>query len=140
MRQLNENDTIKMGVYCGMTVRECIKRYGKKALLEVLKYYDLNDELSRRFYHKKDGQKVEVQNFENKNEEYPYPWEGTASNNEDYFKTYDEMQSSEFDYSEDIDVFMLYEPEVCNYEPVELTEELMLREMKNKGYKFWIYG
>lgn len=151
---IKENDAIKMGVYCGMTVRECIKQYGKKSLLEVLKYYDLDDELSRKYYHKKD-------------EEYPHPWEGTERNHQEYFETYDEMQSSEFDYSEEcLDSYdgvddeywyslyvegknpvsmttgsdVSYDANVCNYEPEELSEELMVREMNNKGYKFWIYG
>lgn len=165
MKKLKENDTIKMGVYCGLTVRECVEQFGKKSLLEVLKYYDLSDELSKRYYYKKIDQK-EVQTNEKQEEEYPYPWEGTDRNHQDYFETYDEMQSSEFDYSEECldsydgvdDEYWYslylkgknpvswttggdeYEPEVCNYEPEELTEELMLREMKNKGYKFWIYG
>lgn len=163
MRIIKIDDTIKMGVYAGEKLSDCIKKYGKKSLLEVLQYYDLDDELSRKYYHKKDDQKVEVQT----NEEYPYPWEGTLRNHQEYFETYDEMQSSEFDYLEEcldsydgvddeywyslylegknpvsltIDSAALYDHNVYNYEPEELSEELMVREMNNKGYKYWIYG
>ena len=166
MKIIQENDTIKMGVYCGLTVRECVEQFGKKSLLEVLKYYDLSDELSRRYYHKKKDQKVEVQTIEKKDEEYPHPWEGTERNHQEYFETYDEMQSSEFDYSEECldsydgvdDEYWYslyvegknpvswtsdgdeYEPETYNYEPEELSEKQMVREMCKKGYKYWIYG
>lgn len=156
MKKLHEDDTIKMGVYSGITVRECVKRYGKKSLLEVLKYYDLDDELSKRYYYKKIDQK-EVQTNEKQEEEYPYPWEGTDRNHQDYFETYDEMQS--LDYYDGVDDeywYSLYvegknpvswtsdgdeyEPETYNYEPEELSEKQMVREMCNKGYKYWIYG
>ena len=167
MRIIKIDDTIKMGVYAGEKLSECIKKYGKKSLLEVLKYYELDDELSRKYYHKKEDQKVEVQTIEKKDEEYPHPWEGTERNHQEYFETYDEMQSSEFDYSEEcLDSYdgvddeywyslyvegknpvsmttgsdVSYDLNVCNYEPEELSEELMVREMNNKGYKFWIYG
>ena len=96
MKIIQENDTIKMGVYCGMTVRECVKRYGKKSLLEVLKYYDLDEELSRKYYHKKE----KVQTNEKQEEEYPHLWEGTDRNYHEFFEVYDEMQSSDFDYPE----------------------------------------
>lgn len=154
---LKMEDTIRMGVFAGLKVGECIKQYGKKVLLEVLKYYDLDDELSRKYYHKKEDQKDKVQTVEKKDDEYPYPWEGSKMNYQDYFDLYDEMQSSDFyDGVDDEYWYSLYvegknpvswttggdeyEPEVCNYEPEELTEELMLREMNNNGYKFWIYG
>ena len=35
------DDTIRMGVYEGETVRDCIKKYGRKSILEILRYYDL---------------------------------------------------------------------------------------------------
>lgn len=156
MKKLKENDTIKMGVYCGLTVRECVEQFGKKSLLEVLKYYDLSDELSKRYYYKKIDQK-EVQTNEKQEEEYPYPWEGTDRNYQEFFEEYDEMQSSDsYDGVDDEYWYSLYvegknpvswtsdgdeyEPETYNYEPEELSEELMVREMNNKGYKFWIYG
>lgn len=100
MTKLKLDDTIKMGVYCGISVRECVKRYGKKSLLEVLKYYDLDEELSRKYYHKKEDQN-EFLTIEKQEEEYPYPWEGTGRNHQDYFETYDYMQSSDFDCPEE---------------------------------------
>ncbi len=166
MIKLKLDDTIKMGVYCGITVRECVKRYGKKSLLEVLKYYDLDEELSRKYYHKKEDQN-EILTIEKQDEDTPHLWEGTDRNYQEFFEGYDEMQSSEFDYSEEcldsydgvddeywyslylegknpvsltIDSAALYDHNVYNYEPEELSEELMVREMNNKGYKFWIYG
>ena len=152
MKILKKGDTIKMGVYCGMTVGECIKQYGKKALLEVLRYYDLDDELSRKYYHKKE----EIQTNE-KQDEDPHLWEGTDRNYQEFFEVYDEMQSSDFyDGVDDEYWYSLYvegknpvswtsdgdeyEPETYNYEPEELSEKQMVREMCNKGYKYWIYG
>ena len=149
MIKLKLDDTIKMGVYSGITVRECIKQYGKKSLLEVLRYYDLDDEFSKRYYYKKE----EVQTNEKQDEDTPHLWEGTDRNYQEFFEAYDEMPSCEFyDGVDDEYWYSLYmegknpvswttggdeyEPEVCNYEP----EEKMMREMSNKGYKFWIYG
>lgn len=85
-KKIGLNDKIKIGIYSGMTVRECVKQYGKTSLIEVLKYYDLTKNLSRKYYHKKEEQKKE---------EYPEPWEGTGLTPQKYFDSYDEMMDYE---------------------------------------------
>ena len=40
METLYYSDKIDKGIYAGETVRPCLKRYGKKAIKELLKYYD----------------------------------------------------------------------------------------------------
>ena len=42
MKVLNIYETIEIGEYSGETVQDCIKKYGRKSLLKILKYYDLN--------------------------------------------------------------------------------------------------
>lgn len=39
MKKLGKNDTIRIGVYEGETVKDCIRKYGRKSILEILKYY-----------------------------------------------------------------------------------------------------
>lgn len=151
MKQIGFKDTIRIGVYAGETVKDCIKKYGKKSLLEVLMYYDLDDELSRKYYHKKDDQKVEVQTIEMKDEEYPHPWEGSTERNyQEYFETYDEMVEQTFvtsstmemgeEYFEPVDE-VVDDPWYCpgGYDP-EDDYEFGENYGYVNSYKPWIYG
>jgi predicted metal-dependent TIM-barrel fold hydrolase len=45
MKSLRMDDTIGIGVYVGETVRDCIRKYGRKSILEILKYYDLDENI-----------------------------------------------------------------------------------------------
>ena len=45
MKILKIDDTIGTGVYVGETVRDCIKKNGRRSILEILKYYDLDENI-----------------------------------------------------------------------------------------------
>ncbi len=45
MKELKWKDTIGIGVYSGETVEDCIRKYGRKSILEILKYYDLDENI-----------------------------------------------------------------------------------------------
>lgn len=49
MDKLQKNSKIRMGIYSGMTVYECINQYGRKSLWEILKYYDLDEEIQKEY-------------------------------------------------------------------------------------------
>jgi hypothetical protein len=68
MKSLTMGDTIGMGVYVGETVGDCIRNYGRKSILEILKYYDLDDDILLEYHfrylgpHKDEqGEQVNVQ-------------------------------------------------------------------------------
>lgn len=41
----NPNDKIEVGIYAGETLHSILKYYGKKAFPEILRYYDISDEI-----------------------------------------------------------------------------------------------
>ena len=45
MNYLHINDTIEKGVFAGLTVKDCIKTYGRRSILELLKYYNLDENI-----------------------------------------------------------------------------------------------
>jgi len=59
MKHLSVNGPIEMGEYAGETVKSCIMKYGRKSVLGILKYYDLDEEiLKENHYHKKEKEMV----------------------------------------------------------------------------------
>lgn len=52
MKKLGKNDTIRIGVYEGETVKDCIRKYGRKSILEILKYYDLDEEILMEYHYR----------------------------------------------------------------------------------------
>ncbi len=52
MKKLGKNDTIGMGVYVGETVKDCLKKNGRKSILEILKYYDLDEEILKEYHYR----------------------------------------------------------------------------------------
>lgn len=108
-RTLVQDATINKGEYAGMTVSECIKKYGKKSIYQILMYYNLSDELLNEFHIFRVRKEKELENepmnliqdhscisdsVENtlEQEEYPYPWEGTNLTSQEYFELYDEVR------------------------------------------------
>jgi len=50
MKMLTKSDTIETGIYAGMTVKSCLNFYGKRAIPEILKYYDLSPEIMKEYH------------------------------------------------------------------------------------------
>lgn len=74
MMSLKMDDTIRKGVYEGETVRDCIKKNGRRSILEILKYYDLDENILRECHfrylgpHKDEQEKqIDVQEILNDN-------------------------------------------------------------------------
>ena len=64
------NDEIELGVYAGDTLDEVLKKYGRKALPKLLKYYNLSEEIMRQYHcrlkpHKEERKEVSAQNKTN---------------------------------------------------------------------------
>ena len=64
------NDEIELGVYAGETLYSALKKYGKKALPGLLKYYNLSDEIMRKYHcrlkpHEEKQEAVSAQNKTN---------------------------------------------------------------------------
>lgn len=46
----NPSDVIELGIYAGETLRSFLKNHGKKAFPELLKYYNLSEEIMREYH------------------------------------------------------------------------------------------
>ncbi len=55
MRILKMGDTIGMGVYVGETVKDCIKKNGRESILDILKYYDLDENILKEYHYRSLG-------------------------------------------------------------------------------------
>lgn len=65
MKTLHYGDTIDKGIYAGDSVGYCIKRYGKKAILELLRYYNFCESIMEDYHfhlepHKNDTTKDDM--------------------------------------------------------------------------------
>ncbi len=53
-KHLTLKDTIQEGVNAGETVASSVKKYGRKQIFEILKYYDLEEAVLKEYhFHKK---------------------------------------------------------------------------------------
>lgn len=50
MKKLSKKDKIETGIYAGKTVRQCISIYGRESILEILKYYDLEERILEEYH------------------------------------------------------------------------------------------
>ena len=55
LKILKWNDTIGMGVYVGETVKDCIRKNGRESILELLKYYDLDENILKEYHYRSLG-------------------------------------------------------------------------------------
>lgn len=97
---LGIKDTIECGEYAGETVESCVKKYGKNALLNVLKYYNLADEVME-YYHIRMKPHVDKEETENQvvttrtRPVKKYVTTRTDDLYEDYYKDEDEDEVTE---------------------------------------------
>ena len=55
MKVLKMGDTIGMGVYVGETVKDCIRKNGRESILDILKYYDLDENILKEYHYRSLG-------------------------------------------------------------------------------------
>lgn len=55
LTKLNYCDTIEKGVYAGLTVKDCISIYGRRSIIEILKYYNLDEQILRAYHFHSEG-------------------------------------------------------------------------------------
>lgn len=120
-------DTIRIGVYAGEKLSECIKKYGRKSILEILKYYDLSEDILEE-YHYKSLEHQDNPNDRVSKDEMVEPTFVTSSTqiDEEYFEPVEEVVD---------------DPWYCpvNYDP---EDDYEFGDLYGCGssYKPWIYG
>ena len=82
----NPNDVIELGIYAGETLRSFLKKYGIKAFPDVLKYYNLSEEIMREYHchlrpHKEETPAVD--SAQDSIKEYYNTEDNTVATNED---------------------------------------------------------
>ena len=131
MKTLKMDDTIGIGVYVGETVRDCIRKYGRKSILEILKYYDLDEEILMEYHYRslephKDNPEENGQDWTQEILESPFT--GGES-----FETTTTQDVDE----ETLDLYQEYENDQDCYDNSEGDEEF---GGNGNSYKPWIYG
>ena len=126
---LKINDTIRMGVYSGEKLSDCIKKYGRKSILEILKYYDLSEDILEEYHYKSLGTHQDNPNDRVSKDEMVEPTFVTSSTlemDEEYFEPVEEVVD---------------DPWYC---PMDYDPEDDYEFGENYGYvnsyKPWIYG
>lgn len=59
METLYYSSTINMGIYAGETLYSCLSYYGRKVILELLKYYDIDDNILKAYHYRRLSAKSE---------------------------------------------------------------------------------
>ena len=131
MKVLKMDDTIGMGVYVGETVKDCIKKNGRKSILEILKYYDLDENILKECHYKSLGTHQEnpnqVKNKVQVSKTDPVEeFVTTTTLDEEY------LDQEEMDYENDYwNTPVLYDPE---------DDDEFADPLYRDSYKPWIYG
>lgn len=128
MVKLHFKDTIKMGVFAGETVKDCIMKYGRKSILEILKYYDLSEDILEEYHYKSLEHQDNPNDRVSKDEmvEPTFVTSSTLEMDEEYFEPVEEVVDDPWFY-----------PGV--YDPEDDDEFGDLYGCGN-SYKPWIYG
>jgi len=134
MKFLKMGDTIGIGVYSGETVEDCIKKYGRKSILEILKYYDLDENILKMCHFKsldKDNPEENGQDWIQELLDFPVP----------VGETFETTTTQDVD-EETLDLYQEYENDLdCYDNPVSYDpEEDDEFGGKRNRYKPWIYG
>ena len=131
MKVLKWKDTIEIGVYVGETVGDCIKKYGRKSILEILKYYDLDENILKLCHFRS----LDKENPEKDNKEQDWVQELL-----DYSfpvgETFETTTTQDVD-EETLDLYQEYENDLDCYDNPEDDEEY---GGNGNSYKPWIYG
>lgn len=130
------DDTIRIGVYEGETVKDCIRKYGRKSILEILKYYDLDEEILKEYHYRsldshKDSPEENGQDWIQELLDSPVPVGGsfvTTTTQDEDEETLDLYQ----EYENDLDCY----DNSVSYDPEDDDE------FGDNGYSYkpWIYG
>lgn len=128
MKVLKMDDTIGMGVYVGETVKDCIRKNGRESILDILKYYDLDENILKEYHYRSIGthqdnpdDRVSVDEIV----EQSFVTSSTLDMDEEYLEPVEEVD----DYW---DTPVLYDPED--------DDEFGDTWGYGNSYKPWIYG
>ena len=131
MKSLRMDDTIGIGVYVGETVRDCIRKYGRKSILEILKYYDLDENILKMCHFRS----LDKDNPEKDNKEQDWVQE-LLDYSFSVGETFETTSTQDVD-EETLDLYQEYENDLDCYDNPEDDEEFGGNE---NSYKPWIYG
>lgn len=76
LKNLSIQDTIENGVFAGLTVKDCINTFGRRSILEILKYYNLDENILKAYHfhskgkHKDNSNDSKAQDYDEERLEY----------------------------------------------------------------------
>jgi hypothetical protein len=137
------DDTIGLGVFVGETVRDCIRKYGRKSILEILKYYDLDEEILRDYHYKDIGPHKDSPEEDKKEQDWVQELLSSPISMEETFVTTTTQEGEDEERS--LDLYEEYENEMDCYENSVLDDPedddgLRYPKEWRDSYKPWIYG
>lgn len=132
MKVLKVGDTIEMGVYVGETVKDCIRKNGRESILDILKYYDLDEDILIEYHYRSLGIHQEKPNLVNKKDKIQV----SKTDPEEEFVTTTTLDEEYLDPVEET----VDDPWYCpvDYDPEDDDE--FMSPMYGDSYKPWIYG
>ena len=143
LKCLKLDDTIGFGVYVGETVKDCIRKYGRKSILEILKYYDLDEKILREYHFKDIGQhKDNPEEDKNQQDWIQEELDSPIPVGETFVTTttQDEGEESCLDLYEEYENEMdCYDNSVL-YDPEDDDDGFRYPREWRDSYKPWIYG
>jgi hypothetical protein len=134
MKELKWKDTIGIGVYSGETVEDCIKKYGRKSILELLKYYDLDENILKMYHFRS----LDKDNPEKDNKEQDWVQE-LLDYSFSVGETFETTSTQDVD-EETLDLYQEYENDLDCYDNPEDDDEFGPLWGPGNNYKPWIYG
>lgn len=131
MRVLHMGDTIGMGVYVGETVKDCLKKNGRKSILEILKYYDLDEDILKEYHYRYLGI----------HQDSPEDWNTKVLEVEETFVS-TTTQDLDEEFFEPLEEEVVDDPWYCpvDYDPEDDDEFGNPWSPGYNKYKPWIYG
>ena len=137
------DDTIGFGVFVGETVRDCIRKYGRKSILEILKYYDLDEEILREYHYKDKGPHKESPEKDKKEQDWVQEVLNSPLPVGETFVTTTTQEG--VDEESSLDLYEEYEYEMDCYDNSVLDDPedddgLRYPREWRDNYKPWIYG
>ncbi len=130
------DDTIRIGVYEGETVKDCIRKYGRKSILEILKYYDLDEKILIEYHYRSLEPHKDNPEVDKKEQDWVQELLDTPIPVGETFVTTTTQDEDE----ETLDLYQEYENEMDCYDNPEDDDEFGPLWGPGNNYKPWIYG
>lgn len=125
MKNLQGGDTIPYGIYSGKRLRDVVKKFGRKVLLEIVKCNEVDDDFLKKYHYHHPATEEEKRNWELKQRQMVLAQNETsvsASVEEPYVTSETEELAEVYQDQKECQVCVLWEDSVL-YDPEDDPED-----------------